>query len=73
MLRRISKTIHCILSALLPQHARIPGVTSRDTERCGVHPQVANDCTVCFTNPGTSEMHFVAGLDSEPAMRPVLP
>ncbi len=27
---------------------------------------------VCFTNPGTSEMHFVAALDSEPAMRAVL-
>jgi acetolactate synthase-1/2/3 large subunit len=33
---------------------------------------VANDCTVCFTNPGTSEMHFVAGLDSETQMRPIL-
>jgi acetolactate synthase-1/2/3 large subunit len=28
--------------------------------------------TTCFTNPGTSEMHFVAGLDSEPGMRAVL-
>ncbi|MFN8573126.1 MAG: acetolactate synthase large subunit [Gemmatimonadaceae bacterium] len=27
---------------------------------------------VCFTNPGTSEMHFVAALDSVPQMRPVL-
>lgn len=27
---------------------------------------------VCFTNPGTSEMHFVAALDTEPAMRAVL-
>ncbi len=27
---------------------------------------------VCFTNPGTSEMHFVAALDSEPGMRAVL-
>jgi acetolactate synthase I/II/III large subunit len=27
---------------------------------------------VCFTNPGTSEMHFVAALDSEPTMRAVL-
>ena len=24
---------------------------------------------VCFTNPGTSEMHFVAALDSNPQMR----
>lgn len=27
---------------------------------------------VCFTNPGTSEMHFVAALDNEPNMRAVL-
>lgn len=26
----------------------------------------------CFTNPGTSEMHFVAALDAAPAMRSVL-
>jgi len=28
--------------------------------------------SVCFTNPGTSEMHFVAALDDEPRMRAVL-
>ena len=27
---------------------------------------------VCFSNPGTSEMHFVAALDHEPRMRAVL-
>jgi acetolactate synthase I/II/III large subunit len=27
---------------------------------------------VCFANPGTSEMHFVAALDGVPALRPVL-
>ncbi len=27
---------------------------------------------VCFSNPGTSEMHFVAALDSEPRMRAIL-
>ena len=27
---------------------------------------------VCFSNPGTSEMHFVAALDQEPRMRAVL-
>ena len=32
------------------------------------------DCGVeaCFANPGTSEMHFVAALDSAPGMRAVL-
>jgi len=33
---------------------------------------VASDVDVCFMNPGTSEMHFVAALDSVPEMRPVL-
>ena len=28
--------------------------------------------TTCFTNPGTSEIHFVAALDSAPEMRAVL-
>src|SRR5207247_8939080 len=27
---------------------------------------------VCFTNPGTSEMHFVGALDSVPDMRGIL-
>ncbi len=27
---------------------------------------------ICFTNPGTSEMHFVAALDNNPQMRSVL-
>ena len=33
---------------------------------------VANDVDVCFANPGTSEMHFVAALDRVPEMRAVL-
>jgi len=32
----------------------------------------ANDVTVCFANPGTSEMHFVAALDDVPEVRGVL-
>jgi acetolactate synthase-1/2/3 large subunit len=32
----------------------------------------AGGVDVCFANPGTSEMHFVAALDSAPTMRPVL-
>ena len=31
-----------------------------------------NGIEVCFTNPGTSEMHFVAALDEVPGMRCVL-
>lgn len=37
-----------------------------------VRTLVASDVDVCFTNPGTSEMHFVAALDSVPGMRCVL-
>lgn len=33
---------------------------------------LAGGVDVCFANPGTSEMHFVAALDSEPQLRPVL-
>src|SRR3954447_9698137 len=33
---------------------------------------VAGGVRVCFTNPGTSEMHFVAALDDVPEMRSVL-
>ncbi len=33
---------------------------------------LANDVDVCFANPGTSEMHFVAALDRKPEMRCVL-
>jgi acetolactate synthase I/II/III large subunit len=33
---------------------------------------VASGVEVCFTNPGTSEMHFVAALDDVPDMRGVL-
>lgn len=33
---------------------------------------LANGVEVCFANPGTSEMHFVAALDRKPEMRCVL-
>ena len=33
---------------------------------------LANNVNVCFANPGTSEMHFVAALDRKPKMRCVL-
>lgn len=33
---------------------------------------LANGVDVCFANPGTSEMHFVAALDRKPEMRCVL-
>ncbi len=33
---------------------------------------LASGVTVCFANPGTSEMHFVAALDAHPDMRCIL-
>jgi acetolactate synthase I/II/III large subunit len=37
-----------------------------------VRTLVANEVEVCFTNPGTSEMHFVAALDKVEGMRCIL-
>jgi acetolactate synthase-1/2/3 large subunit len=37
-----------------------------------VHTLVGGGVNVCFTNPGTSEMHFVAALDKVDGMRCVL-
>lgn len=37
-----------------------------------INTLVDADVDVCFANPGTSEMHFVAALDSVPRMRAVL-
>lgn len=37
-----------------------------------VHTLLACGIDTCFTNPGTSEMHFVAALDRVPGMRCVL-
>src|SRR6202040_4454395 len=37
-----------------------------------VHTLVGSGVDTCFTNPGTSEMHFVAALDRVPGIRCVL-
>ena len=37
-----------------------------------LHTLIDNGVDTCFTNPGTSEMHFVAALDQIPGMRSVL-
>ncbi|HEY4376056.1 MAG TPA: acetolactate synthase large subunit, partial [Acidimicrobiales bacterium] len=37
-----------------------------------INTLVASGVDVCFMNPGTSEMHFVAALDSVPEMRGIL-
>ena len=37
-----------------------------------VRTLLAGGVDICFTNPGTSEMHFVAALDKVPGMRCIL-
>jgi glyoxylate carboligase len=37
-----------------------------------VHSLLRSGVTTCFSNPGTSEMHFVAALDRIPGMHCVL-
>jgi len=37
-----------------------------------VRTLIQSGVEVCFTNPGTSEIHFVAALDAEPQMRAIL-
>ena len=54
----------------------------RSTDRLETYPMngaqslirtlVGGGVDVCFANPGTSEMHFVASLDAVPEMRAVL-
>src|SRR5215467_2198505 len=39
---------------------------------CLLRTLLANGIDTCFMNPGTSEMRFVAALESVPAMRGVL-
>src|SRR5260370_32145390 len=57
------------MAARRQRHERSAGMNGaqaliRTLAGCGVD--------ICFANPGTSEMHFVAALDSVPAMRAVL-
>ena len=46
-----------------------PGMTGAESL---VHTLIDGGVEVCFANPGTSEMHFVAALDRIPGMRCVL-
>lgn len=46
--------------------------TEQNGAQALIRTLVAAGVDVCFTNPGTSEMHFVAALDSVPEMRGVL-
>lgn len=46
--------------------------TSRNGADVLVDTLLGNGIDVCFANPGTSEMHFVAALDRKPQMRCIL-
>jgi acetolactate synthase-1/2/3 large subunit len=46
--------------------------TEMNGARSLVRTLIACGVEVCFTNPGTSEIHFVAALDAEPQMRAIL-
>ena len=50
----------------MSEHSNMNGAESL------VRTLLAGGVDVCFTNPGTSEMHFVAALDKVPGMRCVL-
>ncbi|TGD84082.1 acetolactate synthase large subunit [Mycolicibacterium sp. CH28] len=47
-------------------------VDRRNGAQALITTMVDNGVRVCFANPGTSEMHFVAALDTVPQMRGVL-
>lgn len=47
-------------------------MTTRNGARLLLDTLTENGVNVCFANPGTSEMHFVAALDDVPAMRGIL-
>jgi acetolactate synthase I/II/III large subunit len=47
-------------------------VTDLNGAQALIRSLVASGVDTCFSNPGTSEMHFVAALDSVPEMRGVL-
>ena len=58
-------------SSTAPRADVIPAPVMNGAESL-VKTLVASEVEVCFTNPGTSEMHFVAALDKVPGMRCVL-
>src|ERR1700690_81417 len=51
---------------------RLGGMYRMNGAESLVHTLLACGVDTCFTNPGTSEMHFVAALDRIPGMRCVL-
>ena len=63
-----SPTAYCLLPTAI-KHGVQPHMNGAESL---VRSLLASKVDVCFTNPGTSEMHFVAALDRVPGMRSVL-
>ena len=55
-----------------PRHDLRPGRPAMNGAQALIRTLVDSGVDVCFANPGTSEMHFVAALDAVPEMRAVL-
>src|SRR5215510_13126492 len=51
---------------------RVAGMTEMSGAHAILQTLVRGGVDTCFTNPGTSEMHLVAGFDAVPEMRGVL-
>src|SRR6185437_4571011 len=59
-------------TVLPPRTANPKETTAMNGAESLVHSLLNSGVTTCFSNPGTSEMHFVAALDRVPGMRCVL-
>src|SRR5215467_3725261 len=51
---------------------RVAGMSEMSGAHAILQTLVRGGVDTCFTNPGTSEMHLVAGIDSVPELRGVL-
>jgi acetolactate synthase I/II/III large subunit len=58
--------------AMMPERSGRTELRSMNGARAVVRTLVDSGVDTCFANPGTSEMHFVAALDTVPEMRGVL-
>jgi acetolactate synthase I/II/III large subunit len=63
--------LHSLLARFPSGACQVEASTMNGAETL-VKTLLASGVTVCFANPGTSEMHFVAALDTHPDMRCIL-
>src|SRR6201995_2043337 len=62
----------CVQPAAFVASGSRPGDQTMNGAESLVHSLLKSGVDTCFSNPGTSEMHFVAALDRVPGMRCVL-